>query len=164
FERLVYTDDTQMAIGVAEALLARERPTIGDYAQAYVANYQPWRGYGRGARFVLERIAEGVAPEAAAVEYFPDGSFGNGAAMRAAPVALRFGRDTAALLDQARASSLPTHTHPLGVDGATLIARAAALALETARFERAPFFEALLATPLAPAFAAKLERARALAP
>ena len=86
---LCYTDDGQMAIALTEALLAHPEPTVDDYARAYVADYEPWRGYGRGARRVLEALGRGVAPAEAARACFPDGSFGNGAAMRVAPVGLR---------------------------------------------------------------------------
>jgi len=162
FELLRYTDDTQMAIGVAETLTARDRPTVDDYAQAFVRNYQPWRGYGRGARFVLERIEDGVDPREAAVAYFPTGSYGNGAAMRVAPVGLRFRGDVEALLAQARASALPTHAHALGVEGAVLLARAVGLLVAAERFDRDAFFDALLETASEAAFASKLERARGI--
>jgi len=50
-------------------------------------------------------------------ELFPGGSFGNGAAMRVAPVGLMFEK----LWEQARLSSLPTHVHPLGIEGYPLL-------------------------------------------
>src|SRR5262245_35044097 len=53
-EEIWYTDDTQMAIGVAEALVARGEIVESELCRAFVANYVPSRGYGRGARAVLE--------------------------------------------------------------------------------------------------------------
>src|SRR5262249_13003837 len=58
-EEIWYTDDTQMAIGVAETLVAHGRIIEGPLCAAFVANYVPSRGYGRGARAVLEAMEEG---------------------------------------------------------------------------------------------------------
>jgi poly(ADP-ribose) glycohydrolase ARH3 len=48
-DEIWYTDDTQMAIGLAEALLAEGRVIEERLCQAFVVNYVPSRGYGRGA-------------------------------------------------------------------------------------------------------------------
>lgn len=57
-----------------------------------------------------------------------EGSYGNGAAMRVAPVALRF-FGAADLYEKARVSASVTHAHPLGMDGAAVQAKAIAMAL-----------------------------------
>jgi ADP-ribosylglycohydrolase len=49
-EEIWYTDDTQMAIGVCEALIERGEIVEEALCRAFVANYLPARGYGRGAR------------------------------------------------------------------------------------------------------------------
>ncbi|HEX4611368.1 MAG TPA: ADP-ribosylglycohydrolase family protein, partial [Urbifossiella sp.] len=92
-EEIWYTDDTQMAIGVAEALVERGAVVEEVLCRAFVANYVPSRGYGRGARAVLEAMEDGRDHLQVAEEYFPGGSFGNGAAMRVAPVGLVFRDD-----------------------------------------------------------------------
>jgi poly(ADP-ribose) glycohydrolase ARH3 len=158
-----YTDDTQMAIGVAEALLADGAIHEPRLCAAFVANYVPSRGYGRGARAVIEAMEEGRDYRAVAERYYPGGSFGNGAAMRVAPVGLFFHGDLGKVAEQARLSALPTHTHALGVEGARLLARAVALCVRAERLERAAFFADLLAACEAPTFRAKLERAAACA-
>jgi poly(ADP-ribose) glycohydrolase ARH3 len=76
-------------------------------------------------------------------ELFPGGSFGNGAAMRVAPVGLHFHRDTDRLWEQARLSSLPTHVHPLGIEGAQLVALSVAICLRGLPFERVSFLAEL---------------------
>src|SRR3954463_15857411 len=53
-EEIWYTDDTQMAIGVAETLAGCGEIIEAQLCAAFVANYVPSRGYGRGARAVLE--------------------------------------------------------------------------------------------------------------
>src|SRR5262249_13812050 len=58
-EEIWYTDDTQMAIGVAEALIASGEIVEESLCRAFVANYVPSRGYGRGARVVLDAMEDG---------------------------------------------------------------------------------------------------------
>src|SRR5262249_47347790 len=73
----------------------------------------------------------------------PGGSFGNGAAMRVAPVGLMFHHDIGRLWEEAKLSALPTHTHPLGIEGAQLLALAVGLAVRSTQLDREAFFRAL---------------------
>ena len=156
---LWYTDDTQMMIGVAEALI--ERGTIVEEVLCwrFAENYVPSRGYGRGARAVLEAMESGEDAVAVAESYFPGGSFGNGAAMRVAPVGLLFNDDTTRLREEARKSALPTHRHPLGIEGAELLALGVAEVLAISEFDRWGFFAALLAACQSDIYRSKLEAA-----
>src|SRR5262245_22845484 len=77
-EEIWYTDDTQMAIGLAEALLAEGRVAEERLCQAFIANYVPSRGYGWGARAVLDAMQAGRDSRAVAEKHFPGGSYGNG--------------------------------------------------------------------------------------
>src|SRR5262249_49180150 len=129
-EVLRYTDDTQMMIGVAETLVAHGEIREDVLSQRFAANYEPERGYGRGARQILESMIEGGTWQTLAETIFPGGSFGNGAAMRVAPVGLVFCYDLGRVAEQARISALPTHRHPLGIEGAQLLALAVALAAQ----------------------------------
>lgn len=158
-DELWYTDDTQMAIGVAESLAAHGEIIEDRLCESFVANYTPSRGYGRGARAVLEAMEEGADHRAVAGRYFPGGSYGNGAAMRVAPVGLCFRDDPAQLLEQARLSALPTHHHPLGIEGAQLLALAVAQASNSEHWDRAAFFSELLGQCQSAEFRDKLERA-----
>ena len=142
-EETYYTDDTQMAIGVAETLVGCGRIDEATLCAAFVANYDPARGYGSGARRVLGVMGEGGDWRTLARELFPGGSLGNGAAMRAAPVGLMFCDDLDEVAEQARLSALPTHVHPIGIDGARMIALAVALAVREPTFHRATFFQEL---------------------
>src|SRR5262245_57837513 len=58
-EAIWYTDDTQMTIGVGEAIIERGQIVEEALCRAFVANYVPSRGYGRGARAVLEAMEAG---------------------------------------------------------------------------------------------------------
>ena len=97
--------------------------------RAFAENYAPHRRYGYGAKMVIEAIREGQDHRKWADELFPGGSYGNGGAMRVAPVGLLFHNDLGRLWEQARLASLPTHVHPLGIEGAQLLALAVAMCL-----------------------------------
>ena len=87
---LYYTDDTQMTIGVAETLVECGEIRVKELCAAFAENYDPARGYGQGARRVIEAMATGDDWRELAGSLFPGGSYGNGAAMRVAPVGLLF--------------------------------------------------------------------------
>jgi len=126
-----YTDDTIMALSVAETLDGCGRIDSGDLAERFARRYreQPGRGYGGTARTILTQIAAGVAWREAAGEAFDgEGSMGNGGAMRVGPVGGYFGDDLAAAADAARASARVTHAHADGQAGAIAVAVAAARA------------------------------------
>jgi poly(ADP-ribose) glycohydrolase ARH3 len=80
-----------------------------------------------------------------AATHLPGGSFGNGAAMRVAPVGLFFRDQPESLWEQARLSALPTHTHPVGIEGAQLLAAAVAHASKVTEFDRKVFYRELSA-------------------
>lgn len=142
-ETLYYTDDTEMMIGLAETLA--ELGTVSEPAlvRAFAENYHPERGYGQGARRVIERMCRGKNWRALAETIFPGGSYGNGAAMRVAPVGLLFADDLDEVWPQAAASALPTHTHPVGIEGAQLLALAVAFLVRADTFDRNAFYRVL---------------------
>jgi ADP-ribosylglycohydrolase len=128
--RGTYTDDTQMMIALAESLIEHGRVEPQHLARAFQDAYDPGRGYGGGTRRVLELWAAGTPVAAAAAQVFDgQGSRGNGAAMRIAPVAVRFAADPARLRDEAARSAQVTHAHPVGVDAAVVQAVAIGAAL-----------------------------------
>jgi len=142
-DELIYTDDTEMMIGVAEVLAEHGRIVEDDLVRAFAANYHPQRGYGRGARLVIDAMVEGGDWRAVATGHFPGGSYGNGAAMRVAPVGLLFHADLDRAAAEARLCALPTHVHPLGIEGAELLAVAVALALRPGPLDRKAFYREL---------------------
>jgi len=87
------------------------------------------RGYGPGTTRVLKRVARGMHWRVASRVVHGDGSFGNGAALRAAVVGLFFCDHPDDLKVAAHLSASVTHAHPLGMEGAALIASATAAAL-----------------------------------
>jgi len=124
-----YTDDTQMMIGVAESLIDSGDFDGKDMSWRFIRNFEITRGYGPGTVQTLIRIRKGTEWNKASQAVFPDGSYGNGSSMRIAPIGLLYGKDTAVLAELARKSSIITHSHPLGINGAQLQAFAIASAL-----------------------------------
>lgn len=66
-----YTDDTQMAIGVAETLVKDGEIIEQSLCEAFVENYEPYRGCGRGARIILQAMKEGQDYKHWANDQFP---------------------------------------------------------------------------------------------
>ena len=129
-----YTDDTEMALSIFAGLQELGAAVPDALALAFARRYQgdPQRGYGGTAHQILRAIAAG-APwrEAAAAAFGGQGSMGNGAAMRVAPIGGYFADDLERVVSEARASAIPTHAHPDGQAGAIAVAVAAAMAWRT---------------------------------
>jgi len=124
-----YTDDTQMSLDVAESLCICNGIDQDDLAATFAANYRWSRGYGAGAAKVLKRIRKGAHWHEVNCLIYPDGSYGNGAAMRAPIAALFFHGDDTEILHAVVKISEITHAHPLAIEGAGLIALATSYAL-----------------------------------
>ncbi|HWU88193.1 MAG TPA: ADP-ribosylglycohydrolase family protein, partial [Kofleriaceae bacterium] len=126
-----WSDDTAMAISVVDELAAHGTIDPDRLAVKFAARFasEPDRGYGAGAYAVLARIAAGAAWRDEAARLFRGkGSYGNGAAMRAAPIGAYFAADLERVRDEALRSAAPTHAHPDGAAGAVAVAVAAAVA------------------------------------
>ena len=60
-----------------------------------------------------------------------------------APVGLLFCDDLDRLIEEARLSALPTHVHPIGIEGAQLLALAIALTVRGPQLDRKAFYREL---------------------
>ena len=157
--RGTYTDDTQMAIAVCESLLRSDGVEEADLAAAIAEAFDPDRGYGPGTTAVVELWRSGVAPLDAAPRLFGgEGSAGNGAAMRVAPVGLRFAFDPERCVEEARRQARLTHAHPHGIDGAAAVAAAVGAAVRGD-----DHLAAARAAVLTADFAERLDRATTMA-
>jgi ADP-ribosylglycohydrolase len=121
-----YTDDTQMSLCVARALLRAGRGSLDELMSVMAEEFIAWdrspendRAPGVTCRAGCEKLAKGVPWREAGVAE----SKGCGSAMRTAPIGLYYLEDEGRLMEVARASSLLTHGHP------TALASAAATAL-----------------------------------
>lgn len=122
-----YTDDTQMMIGIMEAIQSNPRPTQQGIADRFLENFDPMRGYGGRIFGVMRKIEAGIKADEVGTD-----SWGNGAAMRIAPIGYFFYDDRKKLVEYAVKSAEITHKHPMGVAGAVAQAAAVALAVDAA--------------------------------
>jgi ADP-ribosylglycohydrolase len=82
-----YTDDTQMALSLVEVLAQHGSIDQDALARSFAARFERWRGYGPAMYDLLPRLRAGQDWRSAARALFGgQGSFGNGAAMRVAPL------------------------------------------------------------------------------
>ena len=124
-----YTDDTQMALSIVEILRQHGAIDPDALALSFGERHEPKRGYGAAMEELLPRLKVGESwREAASALFYGQGSWGNGAPMRVAPVGAYFADDLEAVVENARRSAEVTHAHPEAVAGAIAVAVAAAWA------------------------------------
>jgi len=131
YPRWRWTDDTEMALAITEVLERHGRIQPDELAQNFCQRYHrnPLRGYGATAHQILQAIGQGVPWSLASISAFGgEGSMGNGASMRVAPLGAYFADDLDKVASEARASAEVTHAHAEGIAGAIAIAVAAAWA------------------------------------
>ncbi len=127
----LWTDDTNMAASIVRVLRQYEEIDANELAADFARRIEPKRGYGMGAWEILTQIQQGADWEQCAEAVFDGtGSYGNGAAMRIAPLGAYFADDLAQVVAQARLVSRITHTHPEGLAGGIAVAVAAAIATQ----------------------------------
>ena len=126
-----WTDDTAMALSIVDVLREFGRIEQNELAERFASRFvaDPNRGYGAGAQRILLQIDEGADwRDATRTAFAGQGSMGNGAAMRVAPLGAYFADNLSAVAEQARRSAEVTHAHPEGIAGAIAVAIAAAVA------------------------------------
>lgn len=125
-----FTDDTVMALSLLETLAEHGEIHQDSLARSFAGRYDPGRGYGPAMHKLLATIRrqhDAWRTEPAAL-FGGEGSYGNGSAMRVAPLGAYFGDDPNKIVVQASLSSTPTHTHREAVAGAAAVALAAGVA------------------------------------
>lgn len=161
-----YTDDTQMARSIVSILRRAGAIDQDQLARSFALNYAPSRGYGPAMHGLLARLRQGEPWQAAAPSLFHgQGSFGNGAAMRVAPLGAYFADDLADVVVHAERSAVVTHAHPEAVAGAIAVAVAAAYAVrlrDTPAVDRATFLDWVLPHVPVGEVSSRIRRARDL--
>lgn len=109
----VFTDDTVLSVAVADCILNGKsyEAAIREYFLKY-----PYAGYG-GAFKLWANNPIGVAYD----------SFGNGSAMRVAPIGWAFDTEES-VMEEAAKTAICSHNHPEGIKGAQAVALAVFLA------------------------------------
>jgi ADP-ribosylglycohydrolase len=129
-----WTDDTEMACSVVAVLAGHGRIDQDALALSFAEHHDFDRGYGPAVNRMLRLIRQEGADwrELAAGMFNGQGSWGNGAAMRVAPLGAWYAGDPVQASHQAEISAYTTHQHREAVAGAIAVAAAAALAADPA--------------------------------
>jgi ADP-ribosylglycohydrolase len=140
-----YTDDTVMALSVVSILARFGIIEQNQLAESLAQHYDYNRAYGPSMHRVLGRIRDGENwRQVAASTFGEQGSWGNGAAMRAAPIGAFFGPNLELAAEQAERSAEVTHSHPEGIIGAVAVAIASAEAVSLSASGTPPSLQSFL--------------------
>ena len=125
-----WTDDTAMTIEVVANLREFGKIESDALARGFSQRYldDPPRGYGGAMHSLLPELRRLDWRDESPKLFEGTGSFGNGAAMRAAPIGAYFADKPEVVAEEARRSARVTHAHPEGVAGAVAVAMAACFA------------------------------------
>jgi poly(ADP-ribose) glycohydrolase ARH3 len=124
FPRGTYTDDTEMMIGILETIVVKGYFDPESTARNFLNNFHPERGYGARIYGLIEKLKAGVPWDQVGTD-----SFGNGSAMRVAPIGFFFYDNPDRIIEAAILSSRITHLHPEGIAGAVAQALAVGFAV-----------------------------------
>ncbi|MFW9940553.1 MAG: ADP-ribosylglycohydrolase family protein [Candidatus Thorarchaeota archaeon] len=140
-----YTDDTQLTIHTAKAIIQGNGFNTYNFIQEYVRWLDdPPIGPGYGCISSIRKLKYGVPWKEAA-----SNSGGNGTAMRIAPIGLFYSKDMKGLKTTAIKSSIITHSHPAASAGAIVIARAIAYLIDKSPetgFSKDELFEVMISS------------------
>jgi ADP-ribosylglycohydrolase len=140
-----WTDDAEMACSIYLVLVRHGCVDQNALAASFAEHHDFDRGYGPSTNRMLRLVREGGDWRRLAVEPFDgQGSWGNGAAMRVAPLGAWYADDVAEAARQAELSAVVTHAHPEGVAGAVVVAVAAAVACSAGPLSPGEFLDRVL--------------------
>jgi len=162
-----WTDDSLMGFSVFNILKTFGEIEQYALAQSFADRYDIERGYGSGMHELMRRFRMGeIWHEAAASLFAGQGSWGNGSAMRVAPIGAYFAEDLKKVCDEAEKSAVVTHTNEEAIVGAQAVALATASAWQfkqnNFRPSRAEFIEEVLSFLAPSETTSKIRRARDL--
>ena|SRR5215469_16540305 len=135
-----FTDDTVMALSILETLAEHQEINADSLAISFASRYHAGRGYGPAMHKLLPTIRrqpQSWRTEAAAL-FRGQGSFGNGSAMRVAPLGAYFADEPERIVEQGSLSSIPTHSHSEAIAGAVAVAVATGLAWQIKKAAQPP--------------------------
>lgn len=140
-----YTDDTQLTLHTAEALIQGSGFNENNFIREYVSWLDdPPIGPGFGCISSIRKLKYGISWKKAA-----SNSGGNGTTMRVSPIGLFYCKDIKSLNSVALKSSVITHSHPAAAAGAIVIARAIAFLIDKSietSFSIKQFFETIISS------------------
>lgn len=146
-----YTDDSAMLLACARALTSAGTIEPHSLLQALDDCYEPARGFGRGMKIALAAFRGGTPWSRCAFAAWPEGSRGNGAAVRIPPVAAARWPSAGSFELAVALSARVTHAHPDALAFAGLQAAAVAIVIDSPDIVAVPAaFRAELLARVAP--------------
>lgn len=129
-----WTDDTEMACSVLAVLVRHGAMDQDALAGSFAAHHEADRGYGPAVNRMLRLIRQenGDWRVLAAELFNGEGSWGNGAAMRVAPLGAWYAGEPERAVAEAELSAFTTHQHREAVVGAMAVAATASLVADPA--------------------------------
>jgi ADP-ribosylglycohydrolase len=121
--RGIYSDDTEMMIGIMEALAEDPCFDAALVARQFLTNFHPWRNYGARIYGIMDQLRQGAPWDQVGTD-----SWGNGGAMRIAPIGFFFYDEGELLRENALLCTRITHRHPQARAGALAQAMAVGMA------------------------------------
>lgn len=121
-----WSDDTEMACSLYWVMGQYGEIDQDALAASFAGHFDDRRGYGSGVERMLLRYRAGESWRDVAPSAFGTGSWGNGGAMRVAPLGAWLCSDLNVVVAEAEKSAVVTHAHPEGIAGAIAVAVAAA--------------------------------------
>jgi poly(ADP-ribose) glycohydrolase ARH3 len=133
-----YSDDGAMVLACAEALASVGTIEPTALLRAFVRHYEPARGFGRGMKLAITAFDGGVPWDRCAFAAWPEGSRGNGGAVRIPPVAVARWPTSDAFDLAVRLATRVTHAHDDALAFARLHAVTIAVVLDDPAAAEAP--------------------------
>lgn len=136
FERAEFTDDTSMALCLADALLERDGEIDPELIGRHILDWAlRFDAFNKNVLGPTSKIALNAIRDGKPVAELENNGVTNGAAMRVSPLGcLLAARDLDAFIDDVALASSPTHKSDLAIAGAVVVAWAISRAIDGARW------------------------------
>ena len=133
-----YTDDTQLTLAIAEAIIEKDSVNADEIARRFVRLWESGEIVGQGASCTegVINLIGGIPPDRSGTG---EGRAGNGCAMRAGPIGLWFHRDPQGLFEASRLHSVITHRDPRAIAGAAAVACAVSIGVAQEKISEEAF-------------------------
>jgi ADP-ribosylglycohydrolase len=132
-EPALFTDDTQMTLAVAEALIEAGHQDLETFMATVCREFVAWLNSPENTRAPGKTCLEGCRQLEAGVPWRQSGKAGSkgcGAVMRVAPIGYFYQHDVSRLKEAAAATAISTHNHPTALVAAQAAAFLVKLALD----------------------------------
>ncbi len=127
-----FTDDTEMMIAVAEALL-EEGTNINHIARKLAEKHSFERGYGPGTLYILRQILRGKNWREISPKLFGSGSYGNGCIVRSTPLVLLLHKHRDTLRKYVHELCMITHAHKYALEAVEIFTNILLLAIDNCK-------------------------------